>query len=245
MSEFLLSRSRRPGSTFDAVRTGSLRRQCACGQHTLGGSSCEKCRSKSSSLFRSPSKSLGVVSPDTAEEKPSPRQGSATIQCNGAGGFEIVYGGWGGATCGTKDCVTAHESSHMADWQAKWPNGCTGQARGYLPKGDPPDNPLMTAAQYKAFLKDSECNAHTADLNCAQALPKSGNCKKTVDDYIKLTEDQKRHWCGGLSTAARIAISLGGAGAGALLGSALGGGAGAALGAGAGAFLGGVVGGQL
>jgi hypothetical protein len=187
-------------------------------------------------------KSMGVASPETTEEKPSPRQGSATIQCNGTGGYEIVYGSWGGATCGTKDCVTAHESSHMADWQAKWPTGCTGQPKGYFPKGDPPDKPLMTVAQYKAFLKHSECKAHTVDLDCAMALPKTGACSKTVDHYIKLTKEQKSHWCG-LSTAARIAIGVVGALIGGLLGGAIGGGLGAVLGAGAGAAAGGLLGG--
>lgn len=129
------------------------------------------------------------------EAKPNPATGSATIQCNGSGGWEIVYGGWDTAACGTKSCVTAHESSHMADWQAKWPGGCTGQAKGYLPKGDPPDNPLMTAAEYNTFLKASECRAHTADLTCAEALPQAAPCEKTVKDYIALTRTQKAAWC--------------------------------------------------
>ncbi|MFN2466986.1 MAG: hypothetical protein ABR521_02465, partial [Gaiellaceae bacterium] len=40
-----------------------------------------------------PAKASGMLPEDTASEKPSPAQGSASIQCNGSGGYEIVYGG--------------------------------------------------------------------------------------------------------------------------------------------------------
>lgn len=189
-----------------------LKRQCGCGQHTAGGK-CEHCSKNDGVLSRKPHKALRATSAETNEEKPSPRADGATIQCNGAGGYEIDYDGYSGATCGTKDCVTAHESSHMADWRAKWPAGCQGKPHGYLPKGDPPDNPLMSVAEYKAFLKESECKAHTADLDCAQALPKTGACKQTVEDYIDLTKQQKAEWCPGMPAWAKVLIGLGVAGA--------------------------------
>lgn len=227
--------------TLASPPRGILQRQCACGQHTFSGVACEHCRKSGQTTVgdAQPLKALGVSAEDRDSEKPSPQQGSATIQCNGSGGYELVYGGWGGASCGTKDCVTAHESSHMADWQAKWPTGCQGQAKGYLPKGDPPDNPLMTAAEYQAFLKDSECKAHTADLACAQALPKTGACKTTVEDYIKLTEQQKANWCPSMPRWAKVALGIGG---GALLGAGVGAltGVGPGTGAGIGALAGGV-----
>lgn len=190
-----------------------------------------------------PSKALGVSPEEHDKEKPSPHQGSATIQCNGSGGYEIMYGSWAGATCGTKGCVTAHESSHMADWQAKWPTGCLGQPKGYLPKGDPPDKPLMTPAEYRTFLKESECKAHTVDLACAEALPTPPACKATVEDYVKLTREQKAKWCPSLSRGAKVGIGLGGgalvgAGIGVLAGGLLG----AAIGAGVGALVGGIAG---
>jgi hypothetical protein len=186
-----------------------------------------------------PAKATGVTPEDRDKLKPSPTQGDATIQCDGSGGYEINYGNWAGATCGTKGCVTVHESSHIADWKAKWPTGCQGQAKGYLPKGDPPDKPLMTVAEYSAFLKDSECRAHTADLACAQSLVKSKGCEKTIEDYIKLTEDQRANWCPGLSRGAKIVIGIGaGALAGAGIGALAGGGIGAAIGAGVGALAG-------
>ena len=190
-----------------------------------------------------PSKSSTAGAEGLDQEKPSPMQGSATIQCDGSGNYEIVYGTWAGATCGTKGCVTAHESSHIADWKSKWPTGCNGQPKGYLPKGDPPDKPLLTAAEYKTFLKESECKAHTVDLACAEALPKPAGCEKTVDDYIKLTRDQKANWCPSMSRGAKVGVGIaGGAVAGAGVGALVGGPVGAAIGAGIGAIAGGIAG---
>src|SRR5215204_64079 len=142
-----------------------------------------------------PAKAAAELAEDVDEAKPDPKNGSATIKCNGSGDYEILYGSYENATCGTKGCVTKHESSHIADWKAKWPKGCKDQPKGYLPKGDPPDEVLMTAAEYVAFLKQSECKAHTVDLDCANALPKPAGCEQTVKDYIKLTSDQKKNWC--------------------------------------------------
>jgi hypothetical protein len=237
-----LTYARRPAtSAAGPAKNRYLKRQCSCGQHTIGGATCDACKAKRGSLL-APGKSLGEQPDDHGEEKPRPRQGAASIQCDGSGGWEITYGSFAAAGCGTKDCVTAHESSHVADWQAKWPNGCTGQAKGYLPKGDPPDNPLMSASEYKSFLKDSECRAHTADLQCAKNLPKTGGCKQTVEDYVDLTSKQKDQACGS-SVAARIILGLIGGAIGAGIGNYLGGGLGAAIGAGAGAGGGALLGG--
>jgi hypothetical protein len=161
------------------------------------GDSNHRCQSLKSrfDLLDNPAKSPTPLPEEEGEEKPAPKNGSATIQCDGNGGYEIVYNSWENAKCGTKGCVTVHENSHIEDWKAKWPDGCKDKARGYLPQGDPPDKPLMTVAEYNAFLKKSECKAHTADLACAEALPKPDNCKKTIDDYIKLTKEQKEQWC--------------------------------------------------
>lgn len=194
----------------------------------------------------SPTKAVDERAEEANQLKPPPTQGSATIQCNGSGGYEVVLNSWSTATCGTRSCVVAHETSHMADWQAKWPNGCQGQPKGYLPKGDPPDSPLMTAAEYNAFLKESECKAHTVDLNCAKALPQTGGCKKTVQDYIELTENQCKNWCPSLSRGAKIGIGIGGGAAvGAGIGALAGGPVGAAIGVGVGAVVGGIAGALL
>lgn len=193
-----------------------------------------------------PAKARGMSPEGSDEEKPAPQQGSATIQCDGSGDYELVYNGWAGAACGTKDCVTVHESSHREDWKAKWPKGCVGQPRGYLPKGDPPDDPLMTAEEYKKFLKESECKAHTADLACAELLPKPAECKQTVEDYVKLTKDQKANWCPPMSRGAKIGLGiLGGGLAGAGIGGLIGGLPGAGIGFLVGALVGGIAGALL
>ncbi len=259
-----------PTPFFTPVPRGILQRQCACGTHAMGGE-CEKCKEKQTMQRASilprgkeiegegmrprfeqefsqvavhhsrPTKSHGALPEDSDKAKPSPYQGSATIQCDGSGDFAIMYGTWATATCGTKDCVTMHEGSHMADWKAKWPTGCKGQPKGYLPKGDPPDSPLMTVAEYSAFLKESECKAHTVDLACAEALPRTKGCEKTIDDYIKLTREQKANWCPSLSRGAKVGIGIaGGALAGAGIGLLAGGPLGAAIGAGVGALVGGI-----
>ena len=190
-----------------------------------------------------PAKARGISPEGPDEERPRPQQGSATIQCDGSGDYELVYNGWAGATCGTKDCVTVHESSHKADWKAKWPNGCVGQPKGYLPAGRAPDDPLMTPDEYMKFLKDSECKAHTADLACAELLPKPAGCKKTVEDYIELTKGQKANWCPSLSRGAKVGLGiLGGGLAGAGIGALIGGLPGAGIGLLIGALAGGIAG---
>jgi hypothetical protein len=142
-----------------------------------------------------PAKATTELAEEMKQRRPRPRNGSASIQCDGSGGYEITYGIYENATCGTKTCVTKHESSHIKDWKGKWPNGCKNQAKGYVPTGVEPDDPLITDEEYTAFLKQSECTAHTIDLDCANGLPQPDECKQTVKGYIKLTSDQKKHWC--------------------------------------------------
>lgn len=128
--------------------------------------------------------------------KPSPHDGgAATIQCDGNGGWEVMLNGKAGAPCGIPGCTTKHEQSHIADWKAKWPNGCKGQARGYLPKGDPPDDPLMTVAEYNEFLNKSECKAYGVGLTCANGLDKKEPCKQPVQDYIDFCKKWQKHYC--------------------------------------------------
>jgi hypothetical protein len=233
-----------PGKPTPDEPAGATACTCSAGG-AGGGGSCAKCSAHDAHDTEGgsqPSKSLTTAHED-ASERPRPESSSATIQCDGAGDYEIVYNGWAGATCGTKSCVTAHESQHIADWRAKWPTGCAGQPRGYLPSGRAPDSPTMTRSEYHQFLKNSECAAHTVDLACAQALPKAGACVKTVDDYIKLTEDQKADACGGGSKVGRALIGgLAGAAAGGLIGGAFGGLAGALIGGAIGALAGGIIG---
>jgi hypothetical protein len=221
-------------------KDGSGVTACTCSASEGAGGSCAQCRAREGA----PGKALTAAREDQGR-KPNPYSGSATIQCDGAGDYEIMYNGWAGATCGTKDCVTAHESSHIADWKRMWPTGCKGQPKGYLPKGDPPDSPLMTAAEYKDFLKKSECTAHTVDLAAAKALPKSAACTKTIDDYIKLTEDQKAEWCGSSKVGQVLGGAAVGAATGGLIGAAFGGLPGALIGGAIGAIAGGITGALL
>ena len=116
----------------------------------------------------------------------------ATIVCQG-GDYVVKLNDWGGKPCGISDCVNVHESSHIDDWRGRWPNGCkkadgTNQADGYLPTG---------GDGYAAFLKTSECTAHTKDLDCAEAKLKAatGDCKTKLEAYVKLTRDQKAGYC--------------------------------------------------
>lgn len=157
--------------------------KCACSAGKGSDESCETCKAKAQAA-----KALGVVDPDSESgdfQRPY-AGGSATIQCDGSGDYEVVLNGWSGATCGTKACVIKHEESHIKDWKKRWPQGCKNKAKGYLPLGGP---------GYAAFLKKSECTAHTVDLACANALPKTGACKATVENYIKLTKRQKANYC--------------------------------------------------
>ena len=105
-----------------------------------------------------------------------PHAGDATIVCKG-GNYTVYLGSWAGKSCGRPDCVTVHEQSHISDWQKRWLNGCkkadgTNQPDGYLPLG---------GEGYDDFLEKSECDAHKADLECAEKKLKAatGGCKET------------------------------------------------------------------
>jgi hypothetical protein len=59
-------------------------------------------------------------------------------------------------------CTNAHESSHMADWKARYGNNlCAGVPDGQLPLG---------GDGYDEFLRQSECKAYRAGKACRQAL---------------------------------------------------------------------------
>ncbi|GAC1368698.1 MAG: hypothetical protein NVSMB32_13730 [Actinomycetota bacterium] len=131
---------------------------------------------------------------DDSEEVPvrehaRPRQGDATIVCDGAGGYRPDLRGWASAPCGIVDCVRGHEQSHANDWKGRWPDGCKGKKDGAdIPLGGP---------GYAAFLKQSECRAYTFELNCVTPLAAAGkgDCKKKLDDHKLDTENQKTSFC--------------------------------------------------
>jgi hypothetical protein len=121
-----------------------------------------------------------------------PMAGSATIVCDGKGGYRVALNDWAGAPCGTEGCVKKHEQQHIADWKKRWPNGCKPKAD----HADGSDIPLGGEG-YDAFLNDSECKAHTVDLKCANTLlgTAKGDCKAKVKKYRDLTAEQKKAYC--------------------------------------------------
>jgi hypothetical protein len=127
------------------------------------------------------------------DEQPPFKGGAATIVCDGKGGYRVALNDWAGAECGTEDCVRKHEQSHADDWKGRWPDGCKDKKDG--------DKIPLGGDGYAEFLKKSECTAHTVDLSCANTLlaaktkAKDKTCIKTVEDYIKLTAEQKKNYC--------------------------------------------------
>ena len=113
--------------------------------------------------------------------------------CDGKGGYRPQLNSWAGKPCEISSCVVAHESSHAADWKARWPKGCEGKKDG--------DAIPLGGDGYDAFLKTSECTAHTRDLERAAELikkyegKKDTDCVKKLKDYEKLTQEQRKAFC--------------------------------------------------
>ncbi len=137
------------------------------------------------------------------EESKSSREGaldhlphakSATIVCDGSGGYRTDLGDWAGAPCGTEGCVTAHEQSHARDWLARWPKGCKNADDTNKPDGS---KIPLGGDGYPAFLKKSECDAHTVDVACAELLLKGADatCKPKVQTYITDTKAEQAKFC--------------------------------------------------
>lgn len=131
------------------------------------------------------------------ERKPGDWRNTATIQCDGKGRYEILFGTMEDEKCGMKRCIRQHEKSHVRDFEAKWPDGCKDKERGYVPKGGPLDTPRMTTEEFNAFAKESECRAHTIHLLCAQSVKPSKDCEETVRSYIEAIEIGKEEACSG------------------------------------------------
>lgn len=119
--------------------------------------------------------------------------GSATIVCDGNGGYRVEYGGWNDVPCGIKDCIRLHEESHIADWRARFPNGCKNADGSNKPDGAA----VPTGGDgYAAFLKASECTAYTVELTCVTALtPAAEPCITRVANHKADTARQKARYC--------------------------------------------------
>lgn len=125
-----------------------------------------------------------------AHQPPLQGGGSATIVCDGSGGYRADLRGWSGAPCGIEGCVRRHELSHAADWKRRWPNGCKGKKDG--------DAIPLGGKGYAAFLKQSECTAYTVELRCIRnviAKNKDKGCRKTLKDHRDDTRRQRRSYC--------------------------------------------------
>jgi hypothetical protein len=135
----------------------------------------------------------GLVEEELAVARvlPRPRQGDATIVCDGKGGYRVAMGAWAGAGCGIEGCVRRHEQSHIADWKARWPKGCKGKKDG--------DTIPLGGKGYAAFLKKSECKAYTVELTCVTGKHTKTKakepCKKTLKDHMDDTAAQKKLFC--------------------------------------------------
>jgi len=123
-----------------------------------------------------------------------PHNGSATIVCNGRGGYRVSMGSWAGATCGIAGCVRRHEESHIADWQGRWPDGCK-NADG-TPKPDGSTIPLGGPG-YNTFLRQSECTAYGVEERCVQGLLRNASegCRATLRSHLTDTQNRKNGYC--------------------------------------------------
>jgi hypothetical protein len=130
-----------------------------------------------------------------AQREQAPHDDSATIVCDGSGGYRADLRGWAGAPCGIEGCVRGHEESHARDWLGRWPNGCKN------PDGsNKPDGSMIPLGGdgYAAFLKASECTAYTFEEGCIQPLldAASGDCRTTLQAHQTDTQAQKGSYCG-------------------------------------------------
>jgi hypothetical protein len=124
----------------------------------------------------------------------APEEDSATIVCDGNGGYRVSPGWSASATCGIGGCVRAHEQSHASDWAGRWPNGCK-NADG-TPKADGAAIPLGGSG-YAAFLKASECRAYTGEVPCGERLLAAATdaCKPTVRSQLATWRARKTSYC--------------------------------------------------
>lgn len=123
-----------------------------------------------------------------------PHNGSATIVCNGRGGYRVAMGGWAGAACGIAGCVRRHEESHIADWQGRWPDGCKNADGTSKPDGS---TIPLGGPGYNTFLRQSECTAYGVEEGCVQDLLRNASegCRTTLRSHLTDTQNRKNGYC--------------------------------------------------
>lgn len=124
----------------------------------------------------------------------APHNGSATIVCNGSGGYRVSMGWAATATCGIGDCVRRHEESHITDWRRRYPDGCKNADGSNKPDGT---RVPTSGSGYDAFLRTSECTAYNVEIPCEEALlsAASTECRPVVQNVLSDSRRQKGVYC--------------------------------------------------
>ena len=126
------------------------------------------------------------------------RRQSATIVCDGEGGYEPDLRGHSKATCRMDECVFYHEGIHSSDWLERWPNGCKTKKGNPRPKGAKiPLGEKEGEIPYADFLNASECSAWDVTRRCVEHhLPHAeGDCVKKLEAELKGAKAQIEHYC--------------------------------------------------
>jgi len=126
------------------------------------------------------------------------RRQSATIVCDGEGGYMPDMGGHSHQTCGMKECIYYHEGVHSGDWLERWPDGAKYSDGSPKPKGAKiPLGEKEGEIPYADFLNASECSAWDVTRRCVEHhLPHAeGDCVKKLEAELKGAKAQIEHYC--------------------------------------------------
>lgn len=163
-------------------------RECDCGCRARSNLVPERCD------LTADNEEESVSRPAISSVLQAPRQGDATIVCDGAGGYRADLRGWATAGCGIAGCVQRHEESHAADWRGRWPNGCRNPDGTNKPNGS---SIPLGGPGYDAFLRRSECTAYTVEETCVTGLlgGASASCRPQLQSHLADTRAQKATYC--------------------------------------------------
>ena len=122
---------------------------------------------------------------------------SATIVCDGKGGYMPDLGAYSKAVCGLDECVFYHETVHCDDWRERWPNGCKTKKGKPRPKGAKVPAGTSDDAEYMAFYHGSECSAFDVTRRCIEhIIPHAeGDCKKKLEAELKTAIASRDYHC--------------------------------------------------
>ena len=113
--------------------------------------------------------------------------GSATIVCDGNGGYEPVLNSYAGEHCGVEQCVVEHEQSHISDWEQRY-GLCNG------PRGS---GPQLGGPGYDGFLQQSECKAYGREMSCLEKAFQNASpeCRPYVQQHMEDTLEGRDNSC--------------------------------------------------